>query len=91
MTENSSNDKDAEIVSIMSRNSEIAYRFYKQRFDDAMTEYQAWKKQNSNDYPAVVEWRSLLEGDELRQKMEMWFGVCVKLREHIEKKRLRHS
>ena len=91
MAENDVKSKDAEIISIMSRSSEIAYRFYRKRFDDAMTEYQSWKQQNKKDYPAVVEWQSLLEGAELREKAEMWLRVCLHLKQHIREKQQTYS
>lgn len=84
----SEKEKSAEVISIMSHNSEIAYRMYKQKFNDAMDEYRVWKKESGKDYPAVIEWQKLMDGYELRQKAEMWLGVCVRIKEHMNNKKM---
>lgn len=87
------NDQDsqhasAEIINIMSRNSDIAYRLYRQKFYDAMDEYRTWRRQNMFDQPMVTEWHSLAKGFELKQQAQMWLRVCLKIKEHINQKKL---
>lgn len=78
-------DGSAKVVSIMSRNSDIAYRLYRQKFYDAMDEYRVWRRQNMLDQPMVTEWYSLAKGFELKHQAQMWLKVCLKLKDHMNK------
>lgn len=56
-----------------------------------MEDYRSWRHENQKLYASVVEWKSLLEGAEYRQKAEMWLDVCLRLKQYMHEKQQAHN